>query len=317
MTKSHKIGFLGYDGVQLLDIAGPLESFALVNEQQPGICYETAIVAPNRAFKTETGVTVQADYLLQQAPCFDTLIIPGGYGARDTINRPILREWVASRFDGCKRVATVCTGIFILADMSQLSGLNVTTHWDYASELQQCFPQLRVEPDRLFIQQGQFYSSAGVLSGIDLTLHIIEQDHGIDCAARVAKYLVTHLRRSGHQSQFSETLKFQSVNNDRLQKLCSWLIENLHSPYSVADIAYHNHVSERHLNRLIKQHFKMTTKSWLEHMRQEQAKIYLRKSGTSIKSVAYQVGYRSADSFRRAFKRKYGIEPGAYQRYFS
>lgn len=316
-TNQIHIGILGFHGVQLLDIVGPLETFLMVKNQKGESLYRCSIVGPEKEFKSESNVSVKTDFDFPNAPHFDLLIIPGGAGTRDPAIQQVIEPWLAKQVNHVHRLLTVCTGIFFIAHLPFLAGKQVTTHWDFVDKLQSQFPNLLVDRNRLFIQQDNFYSSAGVLSGIDLALHIIEQDHGLEQAVSAAKYLVTYLKRSGNQSQFSEALKFQSINNDRILNITNWLMNNIDRPITVQQLAFENHVSERHLNRIFKSHCHMTAKSYVEHIRLEQAKIFLQKQSTSVKQVAYQVGYNSDDSFRRSFKRKYGIEPSSYQRYFS
>ncbi|BDX06110.1 GlxA family transcriptional regulator [Planctobacterium marinum] len=312
----HRIGFVAYEGIQMLDLVGPLESFALI-KQQGALAYETCVVGPSRKIASESGITIQCDYLLEEAPRFDTLVIPGGTGARTPEIKETLKPWLVQQFSQTARLICVCTGVFLVADLPQLHGMKVTTHWDYAEQLQRQYPHLKVSADSLFVQNDNFFSSAGVLSGIDLALHVIELDHGIQVAASAAQYLVTYLKRSGYQSQFSDPLKFQSIDNNRLKKAHQWLLDNLSKPITVSDFADSQGLSERHFNRLVKQHHNLSARHWLEHIRLEQAKIFLSRSSSSIKSVAFQVGYASADSFRRAFKRKFGIEPSAWRQNFS
>lgn len=312
----HRIGFVAYDGIQMLDLVGPLESFALVKHQDVP-AYETCVVGPSRQITSETGIAISCDYLLEDAPSFNTLVIPGGTGARMPEVQKSLKPWLTQQFSQTQRIICVCTGVFLVADFPQLQGMTVTTHWDYAEQLQRLHPHLKVCADSLFVQNDRFFSSAGVLSGIDLALHIVELDHGAQVAASTAQYLVTYLKRSGYQSQFSDPLKFQSIDNNRLKRAHQWLLDNLNKPITVSDFANSQGLSERHFNRLVNQHHNMSARHWLEHIRLEQAKIFLSHSHSSIKSVAFQVGYGSADSFRRAFKRKFGIEPSAWRQNFS
>jgi transcriptional regulator GlxA family with amidase domain len=292
---------------------GPLEAFRIANEVVQGLKYHCFILSENPTFTSESQISVLSDYQFGNTPDIDTLFIPGGAGTRepDIISQP--RLWIDEQFDSIARIVTVCTGIFMLADHPYLESKEVVTHWAFAEQLQKQFPQLKVNHDRLFIQQGKFHSSAGILSGIDLALNLIETDHGVDAATQVAKYLVTYLKRSGHQSQFSEALKFQATNNSHIEQVNRWLTENHATSLTVSKLAEAVHISERHLNRLIKTHFHMSAGKYIEHVKQEQSKIYLAKPNTAIEVAAYKVGYASSDSFRRSFKRKYGISPHSYQ----
>ncbi len=312
----HNIAFLGFDGVQLLDLIGPLEAFKLVMTADGEPRYNTFIVSNKPVFTSGTGVKVVADVQLTDTVTIDTLVVPGGEGTRRPEIGNAMKSWLDRQFDQAQRVLSICTGIFLLADQPYLAGKEVATHWAFSNMLQSRNPQLKVNHECLFIKQGKFYSSAGVLSGIDLALNIIEEDCGVDVAAPVAKYLVTYLKRSGFQSQFSEPLKFQFTDNSKLKRINKWLLENLSSPFTIAQLAKSVHISERHLNRLVQAEFHMSARRYIEHIRLEQAKNYLTKSSTSIDGVARQVGFSSPDSFRRSFKRKYGIHPSSYVKRF-
>lgn len=313
---AHNIAFLGFDGVQLLDLIGPLEAFKLVNTPDGEPRYNTFIVSNKPVFTSGTGVRVVADKLITDPQYIDTLVVPGGEGTREPEIFRAMKPWLDRQFERTQRILSICTGIFLLADQPYLAGREVATHWAFSALLQGRNPQLKVNHERLFIKQGKFYSSAGVLSGIDLALNIIEEDCGVEVAAHVAKYLVTYLKRSGFQSQFSEPLKFQFTDNSKLKRINKWLIENLSSPFTIAQLAKSVHISERHLNRLVQGEFHMSASKYVEHIRLEQAKNYLTKPSTSIDCVARQVGFASPDSFRRSFKRKYGIHPTSYSKRF-
>ncbi|MCO7224587.1 GlxA family transcriptional regulator [Pleionea sp. CnH1-48] len=313
----HTIAFIGFDKVQLLDFAGPLECFHIANEILQYDHYHTSVIAESSRFKTESYVTISADALLAEAESFDTLVIPGGEGSRIKEIAAPIQEWLNHHINQCGRVLSVCTGIFLLAHHSYLHHKEVVTHWAFAEQLQQNYPLLKVNHERLFIKQENFYSAAGILSGIDLALHVIEEDHGVDVAAHVAKYLVTYLKRSGYQSQFSQPLQLQSANNSHLKRANDWINANIHNPITVTELAEAVHLSERHLNRLIQQHYFMGTAAYIEHLKLEQSKVLLSYSQHNIDVIAKEVGYASAASFRRGFKRKYGIAPQSYQKRFA
>jgi len=313
LQNTHNVVFLGYEGIQLLDLVAPLESFKIANQASKGILYETFIISENSTFTSDSGIKVASDYLLSDQIKIDTLVIPGGAGSRvPEVTQPI-KQWIDKNFDSIDRVITVCTGMFFVAHLPYLENKEVATHWKFIDLLQSQFPALRVNKEQLFIQQGKFFSSAGILSGVDLALNIIEQDHDLEVASFVAKYLVTYLKRSGHQSQFSEPLKFQAHNNGHLDRVNRFLNASHEKPVTIATLAEQVHVSERHLNRLITKHFNMSAAKYIEHTKLEQSKIYLAKKDTAVSLVGASVGYSSSDSFTRSFKRKYGITPQAYQ----
>ncbi len=310
---SHQVAFLGFDQVQLLDLVGPLEAFSIANDLLGKPHYQTQIISDAETFVSDSHIRIHSDHLLTAAPSMDTLFIPGGSGTRNPATQQPVNHWLEQHFDNLQRLVTVCTGVFMIGNHPYLAGKEVVTHWAFADLLQERFPQLRVNHERLFIQQGKFYSSAGILSGIDLALHLIEQDCGVKTAASVAKYLVTYLKRDGHQSQFSEPLKFQTVHNSHIQRMNQWLLDNLSKPITVDQLAAHSYLSSRQLNRLINKHYRMSASKYIEHLKLEHSKLYLSQHNTAIEVVAEKLGFGSDGSFRRSFKRKYGIAPSSYQ----
>ncbi len=310
---SHHVAFLGFNQVQLLDLIGPMEAFNIANELTEHAYYQTFIISEFDSFISDSKVRVMSDCLLTEAPQIDTLFIAGGSGTRNPEVYLPINQWLIDQFNAIERVVTVCTGAFMIGNHPYLAGKEVVTHWAFADLLQRQFPQLLVNHERLFIQQGKFYSSAGILSGIDLALNLIETDHGVNTAASVARYLVTYLKRAGHQSQFSEPLKFQSVNNSHLERMNQWLLSNIAKTITVDDLAARTCISSRQLNRLTHKHYRMSASKYIEHIKLEHAKIYLSKKNVSIDAVSDLTGFGSAVSFRRSFKRKYGIAPSSYQ----
>ncbi len=319
-THTHHVALLGFNQVQLLDLIGPLEAFNVANEVTGQKVYKTNIISEYESFISDSHVRVLSDHLLSAKLLdevrIDTLLIPGGSGTRLASTKAPITNWLRNHFDQINRVVTVCTGAFIMGDLPYLANKEVVTHWAFANQLQKTYPQLKVNHERLFIRQGKFYSSAGILSGIDLALNLIERDCGVNTAASVAKYLVTYLKRAGHQSQFSEPLKFQSVNNTHLERMHGWLMNNLSKNISVSELATQSFISSRQLNRLIKKHFNMSASKYIEHIKLEHSKIYLSKENVTIDAVSDRIGFDSAVSFRRSFKRKYGIAPSSYQMRF-
>jgi transcriptional regulator GlxA family with amidase domain len=193
----------------------------------------------------------------------------------------------------------------------------VTTHWRFASEIAQRFPKLRVDPNALFIKDGQFYTSAGITAGIDLALALIEEDHGSQVALAVARDLVVYLKRPGGQEQYSEPLRFQMNSRDRLSDLAPWIIAHLHQDLSVETLAAKACLSPRHFARCFKRTFSAPPGEFVENLRLEEARRRLSAPGARIEGVGESVGFASADSFRRAFERRFGIAPSVYRGRFS
>ncbi len=207
-----------------LDLIGPSEAFASAQAEEakgrPGRAYEIVVLGQsNRRFVSESGIVFHPHTTLQAAPRLDTVIIPGGYGLRRPATTEAVAKWIRTRAAQTRRIVSVCTGIYGLAASGLLDGRRVTTHWRFAADVARRFPRLKMEPNAIFLQDANFYTSAGVTAGIDLALALIEEDLGSDVALTVARELVVYLKRSGGQEQFSEPLQFQTQANDRLTEL--------------------------------------------------------------------------------------------------
>jgi transcriptional regulator GlxA family with amidase domain len=209
--KRKRVGFLGYDGVMALDLAGPIDAFttAVVEDSDgvPESCYEVVIIGLSaRPFLSESGMIFKPHTTIKSAPALDTLIVPGGRGLRTPSTQRSAATWIRSRAAGIRRIVSVCTGVYALAAAGLLDGRQVTTHWRHARDLANRFPRLKVNPNALDLKDGPFYTCAGVTSGIDLSLALIEEDFGPRVALAVARELVVYLKRPGGQEQFSESL---------------------------------------------------------------------------------------------------------------
>lgn len=316
-----RIGILGYNDVQALDIVGPVDAFSVASSHlasgRPGQApaYEVMVLGLNhRAFKAESGIVFLPHRTLKSAPLLDTVIIPGGRALRLD---PAVNEYIASWLKGharrIRRVASVCTGIYALAPTGLLDGRMVTTHWRFAGEVGRLFPKLRVDPNALFIKDEQFYTAAGITAGIDLSLALIEEDYGRQVALTVARDLVVYLKRPGGQEQYSEPLQFQMKSNDHISDLIPWIIAHLNQDLSVERLAERACLSPRHFTRRFKRAFGTTPGEFAQGVRLDEARRRLSSSDATIEGVADSVGFASADSFRRAFERRFGIAPSVYR----
>src|SRR5215471_4656795 len=319
--KPLRIGFLGFEGVMALDLVGPFDAFtsAFVEENgKDARCYEPIIIGlTSAAFVAESGVIFKPHKSLKNAPPLDTLIIPGGKGLRVPETQRTVAEWVSKRAAKIRRIATVCTGTYGLAATGLLNGRRVTTHWRHASQLAKRFPELKVDPNALYLKDGKFYTCAGITSGIDLSLALIEEDFGPRVALSVARELVVYLKRPGGQEQFSEPLKFQTRASDRFADLAAWIQGHLQQNLSAEALADRAYLSPRHFSRRFKDVFGSTPGAFVENLRLTEARERLTLPDQTIESVALSVGFKSADAFRRAFERRYGLKPTTYRRHFS
>ncbi len=315
MTQPKRIGFLGFDGVTALDLVGPLEAFSVAAQDEH--FYEPIVIGLTaRAFTAASGIVFKPHRTIDNAPSLDTIVIPGGPGLRQPATNARAAAWLAVRAPRCRRVATVCTGIYGLAPTGLLDGRRVTTHWRYARDVAAKFPKLRVDPTPLFLSDGPFYTAAGITAGIDLALALIEEDRGPAISLNVARELVVFLKRPGGQDQFSEPLHFQMQATDRFADIGAWIATHLHQEISVDDLAKRVHLSHRHFRRRFKEVFGTTPAAFVESLRLSEARRRLTARATSIKSVGTAVGYSSVDVFRKAFERRFGVAPSAYRSRF-
>jgi transcriptional regulator GlxA family with amidase domain len=301
-----------------LDLAGPMEAFTTaVITDQVGVdhrCYEAFTIGlTGKPFKAESGLLFKPQKTLKTAPALDTLIIPGGHGLRRPVTNAKVAAWVKDNAGRIRRIASVCTGIYGLAETGLLDGRHVTTHWRFTRDVAQRFPKLQVNPDPLFLKDGPFYTSAGVTAGIDLSLALIEEDYGTGVALSVARELVMYLKRPGGQEQYSEPLQFQIQSVDRFADLAAWMLGHLQHDLTVEVLADKACLCPRHFSRRFKEVFGTTPAAFVEGLRLNEARRRLALPNQSIESVAVSVGFKSADVFRRAFERRFGVTPIGYR----
>lgn len=313
-----RIGILGYDGIQALDLVGPAEAFAATPGDAGVPAYDVVIIGlERRRFTSETGITMYADATTSSRLRLDTVIVPGGQAMRQRDTSQKTAAWLASRAGGIRRIASVCTGIYGLAPTGLLDGRRVTTHWRFARDLAQRYPSLRVDADALFINDGAFYTSAGITAGIDLALGLIEEDFGPTAALAVARELVVYLKRPGGQKQFSEPLQFQHRATDRFADLTTWMTGNLDADLSVEAQAAKVFLCPRQFSRVFTQIHDTTPGAFVEELRLGEASRRLASRRVGVDAIARSVGYRNVDVFRRAFERRFGVSPTMYRARFS
>jgi len=321
--KLKRIGLLGFDGVQALDLTGPAEAFAAATVEEngdgPQRCYEVIVIGlTSKPFvSADCHLIYKPHKTIHTAPPLDTLIIAGGPGLREPETNAKVSNWVKSSANHIRRIATVCTGTYGLAATGLLDGRTVTTHWRNARDFAARFPKIKVDPNALYLKDGNFYTSAGLTAGIDLSLALIEEDFGSRVALAVARELVVYLKRPGGQEQYSEPLKFQISSSDAFAELVGWMTGHLHHDLSVEALAAKAYLGPRQFSRRFKNGFGTTPGAFVENLRLDEARQRLTMPNQNIESVAASVGFKSADVFRRAFERRYGITPGNYRKRFN
>lgn len=316
-----RVGFLMYPAMQALDLVGPMDAFAAVTiagragRSVPG--YEVVTIGlDSKPVAAESGLLLAPQFTTATAPKLDTLVIPGGCGMREASMSDRVAAWLQGEVRQTRRIAAVCTGVFGVAATGLLDGRRVTTHWRYAQDLGRRYPKLMVDAGAIFLKDGPFYTSAGITSGIDLTLALIEEDYGPQAALTVARDLVVYLKRSGGQEQFSEPLQFQTQSTDRLTEIAVWIMANLQQDLSVESLAARVKLGPRHFSRRFHQAFGTTPAAFVEMHRIEEARRRLSSQRDTIERVAASVGFRSSDVFRRTFERRFGVTPSVYRSRF-
>ena len=315
------IHILAFENAQVLDVTGPLQVFASANDllRQRGLPLPYAvnvIAAQPEPVRTSAGLALLAEPLPAiDAPC-DTLVIAGGWGVYAAAEDPTLVQWVRDKSRHTRRMASVCTGAFLLAASGLLDGCRVATHWTRCEELARKFPALTVEANPIFIQQGAVWTSAGVTAGIDLCLALVEDDLGRAIALEVARHLVVFLKRPGGQSQFSVTLSLQR-SDSRFADLHAWIADHLTLDLNIATLAAQAGMSERSFVRHYRAETGQTPARAVELIRVETARRQLADSTTSIKHIAMQCGFGCEETLRRSFVRALAVTPQAYRERFS
>ncbi|MDV6247260.1 GlxA family transcriptional regulator [Rhodococcus opacus] len=310
----HRVAVLVYDGVKLLDVAGPAEVFAEAN--RCGADYQIVLLSPTGAgVASSIGTKISVDGDAGSEPAPDTFLVAGGdIYPRTAIARDLV-EATGTLATRSTRVGSICTGAFILAAAGLLEGKRATTHWKVAHELAARHPTTLVEPDSIYVRDGTTYTSAGVSAGIDLALALVEEDHGPDLTRDVARRLVVYLQRAGGQSQFSAPLQGPPPRTPALRRIVDLVTADPAGKHSLAELAGHLNVSPRHLTRLFRTELSTTPAQYVELVRFDMAKALL-DQGHNATQAASLAGFPSYESLRRVFVRELSMSPAACQRRF-
>ena len=335
-TKVRRIAIFAYQGVEVLDIGGPIEVFAFANlilqlqglTQEPA--YITEILAEEAgAVTTLSGMQIIADKAyLEASDDIDTLFIAGGFIPanffpnislfnENVFKQPIFLAWLRLMSKRVRRLASVCTGAFALAECGLLNGRKATTHWDFCQRLSKDFPYIQVEPNQIFIQEDNIYTSGGITSGIDLALSLLEEDWGHDIALAVARYLVVYLKRPGGQSQFSNYLISEAAYRPDLRALQTYIMTHPAKDHRVEALATRMCMSVRNFSRLFTSQTGTTPAKYVEMVRIDAARHYLENTDLAIEIIAEKAGFFDPERMRRSFLRQLGVNPKTYRDCFN
>ena len=317
--KTRSVVILAYENALLLDVASTMQVFATYNmllggpEQPP---YAVRVVSGQGGLlNTSAGLAV----LTQPLPDprgIDTLIVCGGAGRHQAVKDDQLLDWVRAAASTARRVCSVCSGAFVLAAAGLLARRRVTTHWKYCEELRRSHPELVVEEDAIFVNDGKFWTSAGVTSGIDLMLALLKEDHGHARTMQVARHMVVFMKRPGGQSQFSQLLAGQSSGRESFSDLIEWISEHLGEDLDVECLAARVHMSARHFTRVFREQLHCPPAKFVERMRIETARRLLEETPLQVTAVAERCGFGDEERMRRAFLRQLKVSPSAYRERF-
>jgi transcriptional regulator GlxA family with amidase domain len=320
MPQRHVL-IIGFPGMQSLDAIGPFEVFAGASAAakslgRPGGYRVTLASSQGQVVRAESGVGVVTEPLPEPGTRIDTLVLPGGGQARSARKDAELVAWIKAVAPGCRRVATVCTGAFLAAHAGLLDGRRVTTHWAQAHRLAAEFPLLDVDPDPLYIQDGKFWTSAGVTAGIDLALALVERDLGADVAQAVARQLVMFLHRPGGQTQFASPLWVPRAERTTIRAVQTLVESSPGGDHRVPVLAEAASMSARHFTRVFTNEVGETPGRFVEGVRIELARRELETTDDTLDVVATRCGFGTAETLRRVFKRRLDVAPDGYRRRF-
>lgn len=311
MPKPHRVFIVAYEGCQLLDVTGPAAVFGAANEAQGRPFYDLRIVSPDGgAVASNSGVAIESRKIGGQP---DTLLVAGGSrGLKAAIVHEDLRRWLRTAASKTRRYGSVCTGAFVLAAAGLLDDKRVATHWASCDRLASTYPALEVDADSLYVVDGKIWTSAGVTTGIDMALAMVEADLGAAVANFIARHFVLYARRPGYQSQFSPLLQAQTAAEAPFAALIDWMQDNLEQPLDVPLLAARAGLSERSFYRKFTEATGKTPAHFVESLRLDAARTLLAQ-GLPIKTIAGKVGLNSPARLGQAFERRFGMAPSLFR----
>ncbi|WP_309092299.1 GlxA family transcriptional regulator [Phenylobacterium sp.] len=306
-----RLGLVIFPGFQILDAAGPIAAFEIAGRYRPG-AYDLNVLSPGGgAVPSSSGVPLAAQDLDDQP--WDTVMVAGGDGTRALPELIRIVAWLKAAAPTARRITSVCSGAYLLAEAGLLDGRRATTHWGRTDDFARRYPKVKLEADRIFIRDGQVWTSAGITAGIDLALALVEEDLGVEIARRTAQQLVVHQRRPGGQSQFSALIDLGG-RTGRFAELMDWMRANLARPLTVEELAEQAAMSPRNFARAFTAETGTTPAKAVERLRLEAARAEVESGSTPIDQVARRSGFGDPERMRRAFLRSFGQPPQALRR---
>ena len=318
-TNRRLVVVVAYEGVVLVDLA-VLDVFTganilAVSGKLPAYEIKVAGMGGGAVATGSNAALLVEPFSALDGSEIDTLVVPGRLDYKAP-QPPGLVAWIAEQAPKARRVVSICVGAFVLASAGILSGRRATTHWAAANDLRALYPTIRVDPDRIFVQDGNIWTSAGATAGIDLALALVQEDLGHDIAMHVARSLVVYLKRAGGQSQYSAPLAAQVATDVDFAELHGWMREHLHEDINIQVLAERAGMSTRTLERRYTARLGQTPLKVLETMRLETARLWLEDASMSLKQIARRSGFGDIQRMRRAFDRKFGVGPAEYRERF-
>ncbi|OBK15913.1 GlxA family transcriptional regulator [Mycobacterium asiaticum] len=315
---TRKVVIVGFPGVQALDLVGPYEVFTGASMLTEGGYDVLVSSVGGQPVSTPTGLRFYAAALPNPREPVDTVILPGGAGVDNARADRHVIDWIKAVSRSARRVVTVCTGAFLAAEAGLLNGRRVTTHWAFADRLAEEFPDIEVDPDPIFIRSDEnIWTAAGVASGIDLALSLVEDDHGTDVAQTVARWLVLYLRRPGGQTQFAAPVWMPRAKRPSIRDVQEAIEAQPGGAHSVDDLARRAAMSPRHFTRVFTEEVGEAPGQYVERIRTEAARRQLEETDDTVVTIASRCGFGTAETMRRNFIRRVGIAPDQYRKAFA
>ena len=286
-------------------------------ESGSGYRVDLATMGKNRRITGALGLSIVAKSSYKAIKGeIDTLLVVGGMEPWNPAGKRQIVEWIRRKSERARRIAGVCTGAFVLAEAGLLNSRRATTHWYFCQQLASRYPKITVDPEPIFVADGNVYTCAGVTAGMDLALALVEQDFGTDVALRIARAYVMFLRRPGGQSQFSTPLSFAASAQSPLNRLQVWILDHLHENLTIERMAAHVNMSSRNFARVFAREFQLTPGEYLDRVRVEAARKRLEETNDTMEQVAAATGFVTASTMRRAFLRVLDVTPNGYRERF-